>query len=550
MAEIVSSAVVHETVSQILSNLVHNYEEKEESNANRNLERLEMAHIRLEAAVETSERWQITDASLLRWRSKLKRAAQECDDTLHRCKQRIPEDEEAERRVRESSFPVRIAHTTKSLAFSIFNPSKDESNSSIRRFEWFADGASEFLRLVELGGTPRCYMSFDPLTRHLLAGKKLQHIIIRANKCPLFLQLVPYTTADHGIEARLIFIRTDGNAPGDDFFLSLMLQLSESTDIVGTAIKCLQLYGPLFKSTVETIRKELMQLSREEFSWVPDVDTRHKEHWDNLHTFGTDWFRPNPLCCKQNDQQKLYHGRKLNKSRLPDVPLGPVIEVHLQCHVSLLECNQHRSLLFETKNSLQDSPHLKVGVLLTPHGHLEDILLVDKSPAIPAIYSEEQHCLHTDFTLGQLEGIMLPKAIDYFCKNDEARVYQMLWKPKHGAAYIMVEKASTSSRRTSMRTWRTFQGPRKGKMLQWHDQEIGRKTSTIFQFLTLWVAHAPVQLQGTIVDWMQKEKEGQLAVSFQRKRSVSSTAATSEILNHLSLMDKENEEYKTGNGMF
>jgi len=309
MAEIVRSAVVQETVSQIITNLVQNYEEKEDSNANRNLERLEMAHIRLEAALETSEKWQITDASLLRWRRKLKRAAQECDDTLHKCKQRILDDEEIEKRVRNSPFPVRIAHTTKSFVFSIFSPNKDESNISVvRRFEWFADGASEFLRLVELGGTPYCHMPFDTLIRHLLTGKKLQHRIIRANKCPLFLQLVPFITAEYRIEARLIFIQTDGNVSEDDFFLSIMLQLSESTDIVGTAIKCLQPYAPIFKSTVETVRKELVQLATEDFSWVPPVDTHHKEHWDNLHSFGTDWFRPNPLCCKQNDQHKFYHG--------------------------------------------------------------------------------------------------------------------------------------------------------------------------------------------------------------------------------------------------
>jgi hypothetical protein len=41
MAEIVSSAVVHETVSQVLSGLVQKYEKKEESNVSRNLERLE-----------------------------------------------------------------------------------------------------------------------------------------------------------------------------------------------------------------------------------------------------------------------------------------------------------------------------------------------------------------------------------------------------------------------------------------------------------------------------------------------------------------------------
>jgi hypothetical protein len=94
MAEMVISAVIQETVSQILSGLVQKYEEKEESNVNRNLERL--AHIRLEAALDISDKWQITDASLLRWHKKLKRAAQECDDTLHKCKQRIVEGEQME----------------------------------------------------------------------------------------------------------------------------------------------------------------------------------------------------------------------------------------------------------------------------------------------------------------------------------------------------------------------------------------------------------------------------------------------------------------------
>ena len=72
-----------------------------------------MAHIRLEATLETSDKWKITDTSMLHWRRKLKRAAQECDDTLHKCKQRILEDEQMEQRVRNSSFPKRIVHATK-----------------------------------------------------------------------------------------------------------------------------------------------------------------------------------------------------------------------------------------------------------------------------------------------------------------------------------------------------------------------------------------------------------------------------------------------------
>jgi hypothetical protein len=66
MAELVSAAIVQETVGQILSGLVQKYEEKEESNEKRNLERLEMAQIRFEVALETSNKWQITDPSLLR----------------------------------------------------------------------------------------------------------------------------------------------------------------------------------------------------------------------------------------------------------------------------------------------------------------------------------------------------------------------------------------------------------------------------------------------------------------------------------------------------
>ena len=85
MAEMVNSVVIQESLSQILSGLAKKYEDKEETNGIRNIERLEMAHIRLEAALETSNKWQITDTSVLRWQKKLKRAAQECDEKLHKC---------------------------------------------------------------------------------------------------------------------------------------------------------------------------------------------------------------------------------------------------------------------------------------------------------------------------------------------------------------------------------------------------------------------------------------------------------------------------------
>jgi hypothetical protein len=117
--------------------------------------------------------------------------------------------------------------------------------------------------------------------------------------------------------------------------------------------------------------------------------------------------------------------------------------------------------------------------------------LISLIPTV-AIYSEEQHCLHSDFTLGQLEEIMLPKAIDYFYKNDEATVYQMLWKQKHGAAYIHVEKASI------------FMLSTHGTMKQ-EEEDFKNWFCGVRHFVNLWATRAPIRLQGSVKDWMQKE---------------------------------------------
>jgi len=151
-----------------------------------------------------------------------------------------------------------------------------------QRFEWYADGASEFLRFIELGGTPRCHMLFDSLVKNLLAGKVLHHKIIRGNKHPSFqLCLEPVCTSNHGTNAGLTFVQHDGTPEGHIFF-GLVVQLSESTDIFGIAIKCLQFFAPHFKCPFENIRNELSQLPTQDFSWGPSIYSYHKEHWENF----------------------------------------------------------------------------------------------------------------------------------------------------------------------------------------------------------------------------------------------------------------------------
>jgi len=157
---------------------------------------------------------------------------------------------------------------------------------------------------------------------------------------------------------------------------------------------------------------------------------------------------------------------------------------------------------------MQEYPYLKAGISFAPHGSLEDMLPANRSSEIAAtIVHKEQHCLHTDVNLEPLQEIMLSKAIDYFHQNAEAMVYQMIWKSKHGFAHIQVEKPCMSTRRSSMRTRRTFGVASERKLLQGHEEELIRQRIRVCHSLDLWAPHVPVRLQRSLKNWVQKEKK-------------------------------------------
>lgn len=384
-AQIVSSVVAQEAVNQVLSGFKKRYN----SDAKEHLERMEMAHIKLEAALETSNRWNVTSAALLRWRSKLKRAAHECDHTLRRCRQRLQEEEQVNEGVRSSSFPKRIAHTARSFVSSIFSRndgSNELTGSAVRRFERFADGASEFLRYVELGSTPRQYMFFDPIVRHLLAGKATKHCSIHGGQHLSFL-LQPFSPPEHGMEGMLIFLLEDANAPENNFLLSLSVRISESTNILGVVVRCMQLFiTSHLSSTAELVKTKLTQLPTQDFCWMPDAAYcvfGRKEHWDNLHTIRSKWFRPNPFCCQQQDRhyEQRHDGSRTSScsssESLPcDVYLEPVTQVHLLGHVALLAAGDDRQSAVANGGEschMRGSQFLKLGGHFWPHASTEDL---------------------------------------------------------------------------------------------------------------------------------------------------------------------------------
>ncbi|KAF7014921.1 unnamed protein product [Triticum aestivum] len=158
MAEMVGSLVVGEVVSRTSSFLISKHKERSASasSTGESLERLEMAHIKMEAALEVSARWQVTDVAMLRWRRKLRRAADECDAAVHRWRLRALEEEEAREALARAWLPSRVARVVASFVSSLLSRRGEEPHAkAVQRFEKLADGAGDFLRYLQSGGAPR-----------------------------------------------------------------------------------------------------------------------------------------------------------------------------------------------------------------------------------------------------------------------------------------------------------------------------------------------------------------------------------------------------------
>ena len=255
------------------------------------------------------------------------------------------------------------------------------SSSITQRCEWYADGASEFLRFIKFGGTPRCHMPFDSLVKNLFAGKELHHKIIRGIEYPSFqFSLVLFIIEVFGMEVVLILIQNDGTPNGNIYF-RITVRLSECTYIVGIAIRCLQLFAPHPKSTVENIRNELIHLLTQDLSWMPSVYSYPKERL-HFKMLGSQWLRPNQLCCKEHVRHEVISS--LQMVGLSELFLEPVLEVNLLCHVSLSVPNKQKTMLSENIIYLQDSPYLKAGIQFAPHRSPKDMLPANRSSEVVA----------------------------------------------------------------------------------------------------------------------------------------------------------------------
>jgi hypothetical protein len=165
-------------------------------------------------------------------------------------------------------------------------------------------------------------------------------------------------------------------------------------------------------------------------------------------------------------------------------------------------------------NLMSEFPYLKLGVHFYPHAPFEDL-----SPGVEGSATEMingaavKHGLYAKICFEQLGDFMIPKAVDCLHKSAAANSYQMLWKSKHGGAYLQVEKISWGLTTTGRGLGGNRPKQRQGKKVQgW--------ASANKDFLSSWVAHTPAHLQGAVVDWVQKEKRFPLPLLFKNNPCV------------------------------
>ncbi|KAM0858139.1 hypothetical protein ACQ4PT_048022 [Festuca glaucescens] len=421
----VGSCVVQEMVSRAISRVLSKPEEKAASA----MERLEMAHSGLELALERFGKLPITDVSLLRQRRMFKRAHEECGHVLYRHKLRViqDDDEEAKKGVTHSSssFARKVIHTVKSY---FLGPAIDESScsdSSVGKFEWFADKAAKFVRDVESGCSLAHYRFLNPLITQLLQGKILKHETVQGSRrCQIFIE--PVHSEEHGVVASLWFRSKDSEIPTRGFNLVLMLRLSQSTDIVGIATRCLSLLGPKFQSSAQFVTGELAQMPAQ------DVFHHRSSHVVAAGvpmklSISAGLYRPDPVCCRRNRPRPRAAASELSYGFLEQMIL-----MSFHCYVPASSAAPDRH---DGSSVMTDWPPLQLTVFFTPHCFQEDD--TGSSYLLRTVGGQKEG---TCYSLCQTWEMARAKAIGFFICHPETAEYEMLWESLHGFASLIFER--------------------------------------------------------------------------------------------------------------
>ena len=292
--------------------------------------------------------------------------------------------------------------------------------------------------------------------RHLLEGKTLRYYLEQGNNLRRSFFIFPMYSDERGVEAQLAYSYMDSTMIEKCFLLTLSLRLSESTDIVGVAIKGLQLLTAEFKLAAECATEELTLLSTnsqdaEQFYGPPLV------RCEEFFIKQTQIARPDPACCKGSR-----HGLCANNnvsSELSDIFPEQVIYWVFDCYIPALESST-RSSFDEVGRGWK--PPLQVAIAFRPHlecisnflrelEYFMDLLATgtrvtncNYTSAVESIGDDVEKFIN-DVSLQEVAETIKSNAINCFSRQPELREYRIDWASQHGAATFIVEKGSVET---------------------------------------------------------------------------------------------------------
>ncbi|CAD6253649.1 unnamed protein product [Miscanthus lutarioriparius] len=217
-----------------------------------------MAVLKLQTVLAVSEDYlPLTHRPLIRWKAKLKCVAKEGKGVLRSHKKQILKSKR-----RNKSIWQGISRAAKFFVPFVYG-AEELTVATVKRFERFADQASDFIKFVELGGG-RCarslVLSLPSLARSLGAGEAVERSLrIRSGTAVLLLQ--PWWLEEHdegNTKIACLWISYDHDVAWEKSLkMMVAFYLSDSVDIMRVTTDCVDLLPSQF-CTARAAMKELL----------------------------------------------------------------------------------------------------------------------------------------------------------------------------------------------------------------------------------------------------------------------------------------------------
>jgi hypothetical protein len=435
--------------------------------AGHNAERLKMAVSQLEFALERTGKLPITDVSLLDQRKMFKLAFIEGTSLLiteqrlrRQSTQARHQHEEVEEEANHQKGQAKPKRRRRWVLAAMARPFLTSSSSSpsssspcidaavVRRFEWMANCAGRFVRDVAESGSSLRHCTFcNPVVRRLLEGKHLRYeaeqgAVLR------FLDLWPLCVEGRGVETILEYGYEDRGAPEKNLLLHIVLRLSESMDVFGTAIRCLQAMASQLKLLVsEAAVGELALLAAS-----VDMCRSSAPPWARIdegeYARASQAFRRDPVCCRDRERgQQLGRPRATSGGGVADAASSPELSRILPEQIIVLAfwC---RVPAAPGCGLLPTRPPLKMTVFFSPHACCHDAEEERRSSwALDLSAGENGNPLLRDVSVQQVAEMVGPKALDRFLRQPHLAVYAITWGSEHGKAIFILERPKEQDHR-------------------------------------------------------------------------------------------------------